>query len=62
MKPGDLVRVRNLSPVAAVHHGKVGVIVKLRPIWLPSGIAEVLVDGNIRHFYLDYLEPVNETR
>jgi hypothetical protein len=58
MKPGDLVRIRNVLGHAS-YRGKVGVIVKLS-IW-SAGIAEVLVDGNIHHFYFDYLEPVDAT-
>jgi hypothetical protein len=69
MKPGDLVRVRNLSPDAR-HHGKVGVVVALEsestfidgagggPPWR----YDVLLDGGIAHFYGVYLEPVDEAR
>jgi hypothetical protein len=69
MQKGDLVRVRNLSPVAAVHHGKVGVVVAVHRVD-PRASAhswrrwryDVLLDGGIAHFYEDYLELVDEAR
>jgi hypothetical protein len=65
LKPGDLVRVRNLAPVAAVHHGKIGVVISAAPGVASGAAYDVLLDGGIAHFYgvyLELLEPVNETR
>jgi hypothetical protein len=61
MKPGDLVRIGyGLFEQRLV--GKIGVIVNVIA-WRPGArTAEVLVDGKVRPFYFDYLEPVDETR
>ena len=61
MKPGDLVRIRNLSPVAAVHHGKVGVIVKVNRRRGEPLTYDVLLDGGIIKIHGVYLEPVDAT-
>jgi hypothetical protein len=64
MKPGDLVRVRNLigAPFEALH-GKIGVVVEETPPPRLRRAYKVLVDGCIYHFYqesLESLELVNE--
>jgi hypothetical protein len=59
IKLGDLVRVRDHA-VAAVHHGKIGVVVAWRLGW-PKRY-DVLLDGGIAHFYGIYLEIVDAAR
>jgi hypothetical protein len=61
MKPGDLVRVRNLGVSAASANGKVGVIVKVNRRHGEPLVYDVLLDGDIVTLYGIYLELVNET-
>ena len=66
MKPGDLVRIwcgHSGDAATSSLLGELGVIVNVRRgKGTGARIAEVLVDGNIRHFYFDYLELVDEAR
>jgi hypothetical protein len=62
MKPGDLVRVRNLigAPFEALHC-KIGIVVEeTAPSLIGHEPYKVLVDGCIVDLYGVYLEPVNE--
>ena len=64
MQPGDLVRVRYLAGgyVAAIHHGKIGVVVAVYSRDAGRLAYDVLMDGGIAHFSGVYLEPLNEAR